>query len=61
MTGLILIMGGLICLALSGFMVYRLMPREGAPPRSEFGETSLALGQFVLMVAGITLVVKGIF
>jgi hypothetical protein len=44
--------------------MYKLVPREGRPPspwlRTEFGETSLALGQFMLLIAGLALLAKGI-
>lgn len=60
----ILIVLGIVCLLLSGLMMYRLMPREGRPSpwtRTDFGQTSAALTQFILLVAGIALLVKGIF
>lgn len=41
------------------------IPRAGRPPspwmKTDFGETSVALGQFILLVAGIALLVKGMF
>lgn len=57
----VLITLGSACLLVSGFLMYRLVPRDGAPPKSDLEETSLALGQFILLVAGIAFLVKGIF
>lgn len=60
----VFIVSGILCLFLSGFVMYKLMPREGRPASSwtktEFGETGVALGQFILLVAGLALVAKGI-
>lgn len=60
----VLIACGIVCLCVSGFMMYKLVPREGRPPspwlRTEAGETGLALGQFILMIAGLALLAKGI-
>ncbi|HEX6298492.1 MAG TPA: hypothetical protein VFZ74_18135 [Burkholderiales bacterium] len=45
-------------------MMYKLVPREGQPPsawtKTDFRATTLAMSQFVLLVAGIALVAKGI-
>lgn len=64
-ASVVLIACGVVCLCVSGFMMYKLMPREGRPPsawlQTEFGETSLALGQFILLIAGLALLAKGIF
>jgi hypothetical protein len=59
----LLILAGLLCLLISGYMMYRMMPRNGQEPplRSDAGETAIALGQFTLLIAGITLLVKGLF
>lgn len=61
----VFIVCGLVCLLVSGFMMYKLVPREGRPTppwtKTEYGETAMALGQFILLVAGISLLAKGIF
>ena len=61
----VLIVCGIICLFFSAWMMHKMVPREGRPPppwtKTEFSETSVALGQFILMVAGVALMVKGIF
>lgn len=60
-TSAVLIAFGIICLCLSAFTLYKLIPREGQPPLPDSRETSMALCQFTLLVAGIALLVKGIF
>jgi uncharacterized iron-regulated membrane protein len=64
-AAIVLFLSGIVCLILSGFMMYRLMPREGRPApawmKSENGETAMALGQFILMVAGVALLAKALF
>lgn len=61
----VFIVCGLVCLFVSGLIMYKLIPREGRPPspwmKTESGETAVALGQFILLVAGIALLAKGIF
>lgn len=61
----ILIVSGIVCLFLSIFLVAKLRPREDRPPspwmRTEFRATSLALGTFILFIAGSALVMKGFF
>jgi hypothetical protein len=61
----IFIVSGVICLLVSGYAMYHLMPRAGRPPspwlQSELGETTMALAQFILLVAGLALLVKGLF
>lgn len=61
----ILVLSGLVCLLLSGFMIYKLIPREGRPApawmKSDSGETAMALGQFILMVSGLALLAKAVF
>ena len=60
----ILVVSGLVCLVISGYGLYRMIPREGRPVapwmKGESGETAMALGQFTLMVAGIALLAKGL-
>ena len=61
----ILLLSGIVCLLISGFMMYKLIPREGraasAGMKTDAGETAMALGQFTLMVAGLALLAKAIF
>jgi hypothetical protein len=63
MTTAILIVSGIICLLVSGVMLYKLAPRDGqdVQVKSDFLGTALPLGQFVLMVAGLALLAKAIF
>jgi hypothetical protein len=63
-ASVILVLSGIACLLASGYMMYRLIPREGQASsswiKSDSGETTMALGQFILMVAGVALLAKGI-
>jgi hypothetical protein len=58
-----LILAGIGCLLLGGFVVYKLKPQDGEPPSPWVGTdargTAVALGLLVLMLAGISLVIKG--
>jgi hypothetical protein len=60
----VLVVCGIVCLAISGVLLYRMIPRAGQtlPPASEgdFRETSFALTQFILMIAGVALLIKGL-
>jgi hypothetical protein len=59
----VLVVSGIVCLGVSGTLLYFMLPRaDRAPEAGEhaFGETGWALGQFVLMVAGIALLIKGL-
>ena len=60
----VLVASGVVCLVISGYALYRMIPREGRPAapwmNGESGETAMALGQFTLMVAGIALLAKGL-
>ena len=64
-TSAILILSGIVCLILSGFMVRRLRPQEGVEPsfwtKTEFRATSVALGLVSLIALGGGLMLKGIF
>jgi hypothetical protein len=55
---------GAACLGLAVWLIYLQVPRRGwtAPKwlASESGSTSAALGSFILLVAGISLIVKGV-
>ena len=61
---MMLIVTGLLCLTLCGFLLYKLMPQDGQPPSpwtdTDTRGTAVALGLLVLMLAGISMVVKGI-
>jgi hypothetical protein len=59
----VLAVSGVICLLISAFLMYKMVPRgDKAPPvQGDFGETGMALGQFILMVAGLALLAKAIF
>jgi multisubunit Na+/H+ antiporter MnhB subunit len=64
-TSTILVFAGAVCLFLCGFGVYKLRPQEGRPP-SRFAQTdnagtAVALGLLVLALAGISMLLKGIF
>lgn len=60
----IMVVVGLVCLSVSAFLMYHLVPRNGRPRAAlierQLGETAAALTQFVLMVFGLALVVKGL-
>jgi hypothetical protein len=62
---MILAISGTICLFVAGFTLYKTMPRDGAPPstwtRTETRAISLAMLVLVLVLAGITMVAKGVF
>jgi hypothetical protein len=63
-TSGILIISGVFCLGLCGFLLYKLAPQEGRPrsawTNTDFRGTSAAMGLLILMITGISLVVKGI-
>jgi len=60
-----LILSGLVCLALFGFAIYTLIPREGkavsALTSTETRSTMVTLALLVFFVFGIGLFVKGVF
>jgi len=60
----ILVSSGIVCLLVSGFMMSKLTPREGrAVPawmKTEFGQTAMALGLFILMIVGVGLLAKAL-
>lgn len=62
--GVILIFAGVICLLISGYMMYKMIPRDGREPvrwmKSDTGETAMTLGQFILLIAGLALLAKAI-
>ena len=55
---------GTVCLLASGLLMYKMMPREGQAPfawmQTESGETAMALGQFILMIAGLAFFAKAL-
>jgi hypothetical protein len=61
----ILIISGVLCLALCGFLLYKLMPQDGQPPSpwtsTDTRGTAVALGLLILLLAGVSMVVKGLF
>lgn len=63
-TSIILIISGVVCLGICGFMFYKLMPQEGKPPSRWTGTdaagTAVALGLMVVLLAGIGMLIKGI-
>jgi hypothetical protein len=63
-TSQILIVAGVICLSIGGFIFYKLAPKEGQPPSAwtstDFRGTTVAMGVLVLMMAGVGMLMKGI-
>jgi hypothetical protein len=64
MSPMLVIAGG-ICLALTGFIMHKLRPRDGQTPsawvNSDTKATTLAVSLLALFLAGVSLVVKGLF
>ena len=62
--GLVLVSLGVACVLGSTYLVYLQLPKpDRAPPKwmmTESGETKASLGWFMLMVAGITMIIKGL-
>ena len=61
----LLLFSGVICLLISAYALYRMIPREGRAAwswmKTDSGETIVALGQFSLMIAGFALIAKAVF
>jgi hypothetical protein len=61
----ILLVAGMICVVISGYMVYKLPPREGKPPsawtRTETRAMGSAMLVLILFFAGAIMVAKAIF
>ena len=59
-----LIVSGLLCLVLVAFAFYKLKPHDGEPPSvwvsSDFRGSAVAMGLLVLVLVGISLLIKGI-
>jgi hypothetical protein len=64
-ANVVLVLSGLICLGVAGFMIYRFIPQEGRAPsaltKTDFRATTFAMCLFVLLITGVGLVAKGIF
>ena len=62
-TAIILVLSGLVCLIATGLAMYKVMPRDGQPPSAWAGTdtrgTAVALGLLVLLLTGVSLVIKG--
>jgi hypothetical protein len=63
-TAMVLIALGVACVGLSAWMVYLQLPREDRPApawmKTESGEVAASLGCFMLLVAGIAMIIKGV-
>jgi hypothetical protein len=61
---MILAISGTIFLFLGGFTLYKTIPREGTPPsawtRTETRAVSMAMLVLILLLGGITMLLKGI-
>jgi hypothetical protein len=59
-----LLVSGAVCLCIAAWLIYLQVPREGwkAPAwvGSETGSSTAALGSFILLIGGISLIVKGV-
>ena len=64
MSPVVLIPLGVACVGLSAWFMYRQMPRKDRPApawmRTESGEVAASLGGFILLVAGISMIIKGV-
>ena len=62
---MLIIVIGVACLAVCGVMFYKLMPQEGRPPSKWTGTdtrgTVAAMFLLVLLIAGIGMLLKGLF
>lgn len=63
-TSVILIISGVVCLSISGFIFYKLTPQEGKPPSPWTGTdtrgTAVALGLMALLLVGVGMLLKGL-
>lgn len=59
----LLIAAGVACLIIGSLLMRRQIPREDRPPsawmQSDVGSTTLAMGTFILLIAGVALIFKG--
>jgi hypothetical protein len=64
MERMILALPGTLCLFLGGFTLYKTIPRDGRPPssltRTETRAVSLAMLVLILMLGGLTMLLKGV-
>ena len=64
-TSAILVISGSVCLGLTGLIVYGLTARNGKPTSpwtsTDFRATSTAMLLLILLLAGVSLLAKGIF
>jgi hypothetical protein len=55
---------GVACVGLSAWLMYLQMPRKDRPApawmRTDSGEVAASLGGFILLVAGISMIIKGV-
>ena len=63
-TAVVLVVLGAVCLLASGFLMSKMIPRQGQPSfawmETESGETAMALSQFILMIAGLAFFAKAL-
>jgi hypothetical protein len=63
-TAVVLVVLGAVCLLASGFLMSKMIPRQGQPPfawmKTESAETAMALSQFILMIAGLAFFAKAL-
>jgi hypothetical protein len=64
-TSAILIFVGAVCLLLGVLTIYKTVPREGKPPTAwtstEARATGMAMLVLILLLGGLTMLLKGIF
>jgi hypothetical protein len=60
----LLVAAGIACLVVGTVLMRRQIPSEDRPPpawlQTDVGSTTLAMGTFVLLVAGVGLIIKGV-
>lgn len=58
-----LVAAGIACIIVGALLMRRQIPREDRPPpawmQTEIGSTTLAMGTFMLLVAGVAMIFKG--
>lgn len=64
-TSAVLILSGIVCLAVCGITIVKLRPQDGKPTSpwidTDTKGTAMAMGLLVLLITGISLVLKGVF
>ena len=62
-NSVVLILAGIACLAVCGFAIVKLRPQDGKPASAwidtDTKGTAMAMALLVLLIAGISLVLKG--